>query len=133
MKVRSPLDPTGPEHEQIHGLTTAASTWVAASCGIAAGGALYFVAAFTVLTLLFVLRFGPRTSLTAHPSDSNLDAHARLARGRATTDPEVGCVGIGVARREPVPRDPLLGAGRPTHPLDTRQSPADHACGVYHP
>ena len=51
MKVRSPLDPDGPEHEQIHGLTTAASTWVAASVGIAAGGAMYFVAVFAVLTL----------------------------------------------------------------------------------
>ncbi|EGB11760.1 hypothetical protein AURANDRAFT_16951, partial [Aureococcus anophagefferens] len=43
------------KHEQIHGLTTAASTWVAASVGIAAGGAMYFVAVFAVLTLLFVL------------------------------------------------------------------------------
>ncbi|KAH8050843.1 MgtC-like protein [Aureococcus anophagefferens] len=52
MKVRSPLDPDGPEHEQIHGLTTAASTWVAASVGIAAGGAMDFVAAYRASTPL---------------------------------------------------------------------------------
>lgn len=49
------------EKEQVHGLTTAASTWVAASVGIASGGALYFVSGFGVMTLLLVLRFGPRT------------------------------------------------------------------------
>lgn len=67
-----------PEKEEIHGLTTAASTWVAASCGIAAGGALYFVAAFSVLTLLFVLRFGPRTDLGlgSHASDPNFPRDA---------------------------------------------------------
>ena len=112
MKVRSPLDPDGPEHEQIHGLTTAASTWVAASVGIAAGGAMYFVAVFAVLTLLFVLRFGPRTALSAHASDSHLDRHVETEDAADVETP---------ARpgREPLPRTP--------------SSSRSHAAGVYHP
>ena len=50
----------GTEQQHVHGITTAASTWVSAAIGVAAGGAMYFVAFFSVLTLLFVLRFGPR-------------------------------------------------------------------------
>lgn len=50
----------GTEDHHVHGITTAASTWVSAAIGVAAGGAMYFVAFFSVLTLLFVLRFGPR-------------------------------------------------------------------------
>ena len=48
------------EQQHVHGITTAASTWASAAIGVAAGGAMYFVAFFSVLTLLFVLRFGPR-------------------------------------------------------------------------
>ena len=43
-------------YSKIRGLTTAASMWVSASVGIAAGGKLYFVAGFGVLILVLMLR-----------------------------------------------------------------------------
>ena len=126
MKVRSPTDPDGPEHEQIHGLTTAASTWVAASVGIASGGALYFVAAFSVLTLLFVLRFGPRTALSSgHASDSNLDRLGRdLELGETKVDP----------RPNSTPRRPAAQPREaPPRPPSARREAATDAGPVYHP
>ena len=45
----------------IKGLNTAASVWLSAAVGVAAGGGLYFVATFTSALILVLLRFGPRT------------------------------------------------------------------------
>ena len=44
----------------IKGLNTAASVWLSAAVGVAAGGGLYFVATFTSALILVLLRFGPR-------------------------------------------------------------------------
>lgn len=45
---------------QVHGLTTAASIWMSAAIGVASGGGMYFDAAFATLTIVLILRFGPR-------------------------------------------------------------------------
>ena len=86
------------EQQHVHGITTAASTWVSAAIGVAAGGAMYFVAFFSVLTLLFVLRFGPRardiqgSEPEASGSENDLAelrrgvAKAGLLRGAAAAD-----------------------------------------------
>eukprot|EP01134_Creolimax_fragrantissima_P005222 CFRG5222T1 len=47
---------------QVHGLTTAASVWLSAAVGTAAGGGLYFVCAYVVCLLMVILRFAPRSS-----------------------------------------------------------------------
>ena len=44
------------EAGEVHGLTTAASTWVAAALGVAAGGGMHFAAMYTVAAMLVVLR-----------------------------------------------------------------------------
>eukprot|EP00804_Cyclotella_cryptica_P028976 CCRYP_012392-RB/>CCRYP_012392-RB protein AED:0.50 eAED:0.37 QI:0/0/0/1/0.75/0.8/5/0/260 len=45
---------------EVHGITTAASLWLAASVGVGAGGALYAVTAYSTALIIIVLRFGPR-------------------------------------------------------------------------
>jgi len=52
---------TGETTHSVHGLTTAASVWLSAAVGIAAGGERYFVATFSVAIILLMLRFGPRS------------------------------------------------------------------------
>lgn len=49
-----------PDQHQVHGLTTAASIWMSAAIGVASGGGMYFDAAFATLTIVLILRFGPR-------------------------------------------------------------------------
>eukprot|EP01065_Artemidia_motanka_P024070 TRINITY_DN2871_c1_g3_i3.p1 TRINITY_DN2871_c1_g3~~TRINITY_DN2871_c1_g3_i3.p1 ORF type:complete len:327 (+),score=78.35 TRINITY_DN2871_c1_g3_i3:73-1053(+) len=46
--------------QNINGVTTAASVWLSAAVGTAAGGGLYVSALFTVLITINLLRFGPR-------------------------------------------------------------------------
>mmetsp|Transcript_40507 Transcript_40507/g.55143 ORF Transcript_40507/g.55143 Transcript_40507/m.55143 type:complete len:273 (-) Transcript_40507:529-1347(-) len=46
--------------QTVHGLTTAATVWLSAAVGVAAGGALYFIACFCVVIMIVLLRFGPR-------------------------------------------------------------------------
>eukprot|EP00756_Hemistasia_phaeocysticola_P034296 Hpha_TRINITY_DN16514_c1_g5::TRINITY_DN16514_c1_g5_i1::g.134012::m.134012/K07507/mgtC; putative Mg2+ transporter-C (MgtC) family protein len=46
--------------QNINGVTTAASVWLSAAVGTAAGGGLYISALFTVLITINLLRFGPR-------------------------------------------------------------------------
>ncbi len=41
-------DSNGVEVHQVHGITTAASVWLAAAVGVGAGGALYAVTAYSV-------------------------------------------------------------------------------------
>lgn len=52
----------GPSDEvhQVHGLTTAASLWLSAAVGAGAGGALYFVAGYSVILVIIILRYGPK-------------------------------------------------------------------------
>ena len=59
-----------------------------------------------------MLRFGPRTALSAHASDSHLDRHVETEEAADVETP---------ARpgREPLPRTP--------------SSSRSHAAGVYHP
>ena len=45
---------------QIHGLTTAASIWLAASIGVAVGGGYYFISFYSVILIVKVLKYGPR-------------------------------------------------------------------------
>uniref|UniRef100_A0A7S3EEB2 MgtC/SapB/SrpB/YhiD N-terminal domain-containing protein n=1 Tax=Rhodosorus marinus TaxID=101924 RepID=A0A7S3EEB2_9RHOD len=51
----------GSQENLVHGLTTAASVWVAASLGIASGGRLYFTGIYTTILVVLLLRFGPRS------------------------------------------------------------------------
>jgi putative Mg2+ transporter-C (MgtC) family protein len=44
----------------VHGLTTAASLWVTAALGLAAGVGLIFIALIATLLVFLLLRFGPR-------------------------------------------------------------------------
>lgn len=44
---------------QVHGLTTAASVWLAASVGVACGGGLFFISIFSVILIVMVLKYGP--------------------------------------------------------------------------
>mmetsp|Transcript_8497 Transcript_8497/g.25540 ORF Transcript_8497/g.25540 Transcript_8497/m.25540 type:complete len:276 (+) Transcript_8497:219-1046(+) len=46
-------------HHTVSGLSTAASVWISAAVGVAAGGALYYTAVFTTMTCILLLRFGP--------------------------------------------------------------------------
>ncbi|EED92597.1 predicted protein [Thalassiosira pseudonana CCMP1335] len=52
---------TGEVQQIVRGLNTAASVWLSAAVGVACGGGLYFVAAFTTALMLTLLRFGPRS------------------------------------------------------------------------
>jgi len=56
-------DGSGGEVHQVHGITTAASVWLAAAVGCGAGGALYAVSAYSTALIIIVLRFGPRLYL----------------------------------------------------------------------
>jgi len=56
-------DGSGGEVHQVHGITTAASVWLAAAIGVGAGGALYAVSAYSTALIILVLRFGPRLYL----------------------------------------------------------------------
>jgi hypothetical protein len=48
--------------QEVHGLTTAASVWLAAAVGVAVGGGrrLYIVSVYGVMLVILVLRFGPQ-------------------------------------------------------------------------
>jgi uncharacterized membrane protein YhiD involved in acid resistance len=48
------------EVHQVHGLTTAASLWLSAAVGAGAGGAMYFVSAYSVILVILILRYGPQ-------------------------------------------------------------------------
>lgn len=50
------------ESQEVHGLTTAASVWLAAAVGVAVGGGrrLYIVSVYGVMLVILVLRFGPQ-------------------------------------------------------------------------
>ncbi|KAL3922353.1 MAG: hypothetical protein SGILL_002252 [Bacillariaceae sp.] len=48
------------QRNHVHGVTTAASVWLSASVGVASGGALWVCSAWTVILVVFLLRFGPQ-------------------------------------------------------------------------
>jgi uncharacterized membrane protein YhiD involved in acid resistance len=48
------------QRNHVHGVTTAASVWLSASIGVASGGALWVCSTWTVVLVIFVLRFGPQ-------------------------------------------------------------------------
>eukprot|EP00756_Hemistasia_phaeocysticola_P012813 Hpha_TRINITY_DN15231_c1_g13::TRINITY_DN15231_c1_g13_i1::g.67651::m.67651/K07507/mgtC; putative Mg2+ transporter-C (MgtC) family protein len=48
------------DKNQVHGLTTAAGTWLSCAIGVAAGGGLYFNAFFVTVGFTTLVRFGPR-------------------------------------------------------------------------
>eukprot|EP01062_Namystynia_karyoxenos_P026277 TRINITY_DN20465_c0_g1_i1.p2 TRINITY_DN20465_c0_g1~~TRINITY_DN20465_c0_g1_i1.p2 ORF type:complete len:317 (+),score=101.55 TRINITY_DN20465_c0_g1_i1:88-951(+) len=48
--------------QKVNGLTTAASLWMSAAVGLAAGGGLFMNALFTTLLTVNLLRFGPRAA-----------------------------------------------------------------------
>jgi len=90
---------------QIHGLTTAASIWLAASIGVAVGGGYYFISLYSVILIVKVLKYGPRIfyqkddtarydsssddSDSEHPDDSS---HASQS-GAVISDLEYGLGG----------------------------------------
>lgn len=57
------------EGYSIHGITTAASLWVASAVGMLAGSGAYGLAIFTTLLATFTMAFAPRT--IARHSDSD--------------------------------------------------------------
>lgn len=68
----SEVDPnTGERHHLVQGITTAAATWLSAAVGIACGGGMYVVAAFTTALNLVLLRFGPRATIS---DDSSINS-----------------------------------------------------------
>lgn len=73
----SEVDPdTGERHHLVQGITTAAATWLSAAVGIACGGGMYFVAAFSTALNLLLLRFGPRAT---GGGDDNSVASSRIS------------------------------------------------------
>ena len=50
----------GKDAKQVGGLVTAASAWLSAAVGVSCGGGLYFVAIFTTLCTMVVLKYGAR-------------------------------------------------------------------------
>lgn len=54
------------ESQEVHGLTTAASVWLAAAVGTSVGGGsrLYIVSVYGVMLVILVLRFGPQLYFT---------------------------------------------------------------------
>jgi len=48
------------DNGQIQGLTTACGVWLACAVGMCCGGGMYFVSAFGVVSMVAMLRFGPR-------------------------------------------------------------------------
>mmetsp|Transcript_9437 Transcript_9437/g.15488 ORF Transcript_9437/g.15488 Transcript_9437/m.15488 type:complete len:253 (-) Transcript_9437:870-1628(-) len=62
------------ESQEVHGLTTAASVWLAAAVGVAVGGGrrLYIVSVYGVMLVILVLRFGPQLYF-AQDAESQLD------------------------------------------------------------
>jgi uncharacterized membrane protein YhiD involved in acid resistance len=75
-EVQSAPEEGGSASTVVHGLTTAASLWVSAAVGVACGGRLYFIAAFTIAIMLLLLRFGPRldeSSAEESPKDRDDD------------------------------------------------------------
>ena len=62
------------QSQEVHGLTTAASVWLAAAVGVAVGGGrrLYIVSVYGVMLVILVLRFGPNL-FAARDSESNAD------------------------------------------------------------
>ncbi|KAJ1454585.1 MgtC family-domain-containing protein [Pelagophyceae sp. CCMP2097] len=120
LKVRP--EPDSPEHEQIHGLTTAASAWVAAAVGIASGGGLYFVAVFGVMALLSILRFGPRTA-------AHVEAEGRGYESGYDTGEEELKVGLD----EPPVDDADSARRAAPRSSDTHASTPRHKSNTYHP
>jgi len=45
---------------QVLGFTTATSVWLSAALGVGAGGGLHFVATYSTILVIMVLRYGPR-------------------------------------------------------------------------
>ncbi|KNC83045.1 hypothetical protein SARC_04692 [Sphaeroforma arctica JP610] len=64
----SSLDGSSP---QVHGLTTAASVWLSAAVGTAAGGRMYFVCTYVVCLLMVILRFAPRSGNMEHDDEDD--------------------------------------------------------------
>jgi uncharacterized membrane protein YhiD involved in acid resistance len=63
---------TGQKHHSVKGIHTAASVWLSAAVGVASGGGQYFVATFTSMLLMVLLRFGPRSGLSNERQVSDL-------------------------------------------------------------
>jgi uncharacterized membrane protein YhiD involved in acid resistance len=62
---------TGQKHHSVKGIHTAASVWLSAAVGVACGGGQYFVATFTSMLLMVLLRFGPRSVFGSERQDSD--------------------------------------------------------------
>lgn len=88
--------PEGSASTVVHGLTTAASLWVSAAVGIACGGHLYFISAFTIALMLLLLRFGPRLD----ENDLDQDSEDDETRSSPRTYNSMGQVDIQGSLRE---------------------------------
>eukprot|EP01065_Artemidia_motanka_P020399 TRINITY_DN24419_c0_g1_i1.p1 TRINITY_DN24419_c0_g1~~TRINITY_DN24419_c0_g1_i1.p1 ORF type:complete len:344 (+),score=126.09 TRINITY_DN24419_c0_g1_i1:55-1086(+) len=76
------------DKSQVHGLTTAAGTWLSCAIGIAAGGGLYFNALFTTLFLTNLLRFGPRHAEREESDEEEEAVEEELPAATSTPLPE---------------------------------------------
>ena len=93
-KGSTTISPDGLNTPQVHGLTTATSVWLSAAVGIAAGGALYFIAFFSSITLMAVLRFCPHAYNTNGDGEGD-DAHDAKYSKAGTSDCEGGLANEG--------------------------------------
>lgn len=73
--------PAGEKIHHVNGLTTAASIWLSAAVGAAAGGKLFFASGFSVASVVLILRFGPRGVEYVDPSTGVSESVARFLDG----------------------------------------------------
>lgn len=109
---------TTSSERQVHGLTTAASVWVAASVGIAAGGYLYFAAIYTTVMVVILLRFGPRS-----PEKGDELNDVALTHDEETED-EGSAKDRKDDSKRAFPRVPLLNIPPPTETSSGRGTPS---------
>jgi len=73
----------------VRGLTTAASIWISAAVGLACGGGLYYVAAYSTAAALTILKFGPQMS-TNNESNSDDDSDEEEIHEKTKLQPNMG-------------------------------------------
>jgi len=99
------------EMHQVHGLTTAASVWLSAAVGVGAGGAMYFVSAYSVVLVTLILRYGPKLYLQDDSSyrdenDDDTDTDSGFSTEEDLSDhPNDAARGTDDERRENASRD----------------------------
>jgi uncharacterized membrane protein YhiD involved in acid resistance len=71
----------GSDAKQVGGLVTAASVWLSAAVGVGCGGGLFFVAIFTTLNTMVVLKYGANLVTLGSSADEPLVGNAAEEAG----------------------------------------------------